>query len=243
MRCTFLQTSFEHSFPSQCMRLCFLTSTPPSRQGPQRYPAHPFGKSSNQQRDACKKRKQRTTSKDKEDKKSNPLKYLSDLESDWSVKNNRPHFVMRKHVSIDVKGSLVLSTAISRASENDYRYFQHVVATGLHGKTNPPTVYDEKGYCGWSNREFLNLNKIDEAIMRKDQINGTLTEYEISRNKMIAKLLYIIEQYFGLTEESCGAGTPRFTTIIKEWEDRLIATMAFNIKGVISVQKATRLRQ
>lgn len=46
------------------------------------------------------------------------------------------------------------------------------------------------------------MNNIDDGIMRKNQINAALTEYEIQRIKMISKVRYKIEQYFGITEKN-----------------------------------------
>ena len=49
--------------------------------------------------------------------------------------------------------------------------------------------------------------------MRKNQINAALTEYEIRRNKMISKVRYKIEQYFGITEKYHGAGKAKLTPL------------------------------
>lgn len=62
-------------------------------------------------------------------------------------------------------------------------------------------VYADNGYCGKSNRDFINLNEIDDGIMLLEQVNATLTAYEITRNKMISKIRYPIEQCFGLTQK------------------------------------------
>jgi len=161
------------------------------------------------------------------------MRFERDLESDWTVKNNRPVFGMKEHAAIDVNSGLVLSTTLSKASEHDTNYFQYAVTKAIHGKNLPPKVYADKGYCGRSNREFLNLNGISDGIMRKNQINASLTEEEIQRNKRISKVRYKIEQYFGITSKYHGAGKARFTTIIKEHWDHLSGAMAFNIKRVI----------
>ena len=40
---------------------------------------------------------------------THPPKFMRDLESDWTVKNEQPHFGMKEHASVDVKSGLVLS--------------------------------------------------------------------------------------------------------------------------------------
>jgi len=94
------------------------------------------------------------------------------------------------------------------------------------------SVYADNGYCGEPNRSFLSLNGLGDGIMRKDQINARLGPMEIERNRMISKVRYKIEQYFGLSHLHQMGGRARFTTLAKENWDRLCGTMAFNIKRV-----------
>ena len=161
------------------------------------------------------------------------MRFQRDLDSDWTVKNNKPLFGMKEHATIDVESGLVLSTHISKASEHDTRYFSYVVTKGIHGKNSPKKVYADKGYCGEPNRDFLSMNGMGDGIMRKNQINASLTEAEIQRNKDISKVRYKIEQYFGITHRYQGAGKARFTNLIKENWDHLCGAMSFNIKRVV----------
>jgi len=161
------------------------------------------------------------------------MRFQRDLDSDRTVKHNKPVFGMKEHASVDVESGLVLSSCVSKASEHDTKYFSYTVTKGIHGKALPPVVYAEKGYCGEPNRDFLTMNGIRDGIMRKNQINATLTETEIQRNRQISKIRYKIEQYFGITHKYHGAGKARFTSIIKEHWDHLSGAMAFNIKRVI----------
>jgi len=160
-------------------------------------------------------------------------RFQRDLESDWTVKHNKPLFGMKEHAAIDLESGLDLSTHMTRASEHYTKYFSYIVTKGIHGKKLPSKVYADKGYCGEPNRDFLHMNGIGDGIMRKNQINAALTEKEIQRNKEISKVRYKIEQYFGITHKYHGAGKARFTTIVKENWDHLCGAMAFNIKRVI----------
>ena len=166
-------------------------------------------------------------------KSQKAMRFQRDLESDWTVKNNKPLFGMKEHAAIDVENGLVLSTHMTRASEHDTKYFSYVVMKGIQGKKLPTKVYVDNGYCGEPNRDFLHMNGIDDGIMRKNQINAALTEKEIQRNKEISKVRYKIEQYFGITHKYHGAVKARFTTIVKENWDHLCGAMAFSIKRVI----------
>ncbi len=132
------------------------------------------------------------------------MRFGRDLESDWTKRKDEPFYGMKEHASVDVISGLV--------------------------KKLPPKVYADKGYHGQANREFLHINDIADGIMRKDEWNATLTQLEIGRNKMISKMRYKIEHYFGVTALHQGAGRAWFTTLAKEGWDRLCHAMAFNIK-------------
>jgi hypothetical protein len=51
--------------------------------------------------------------------------------------------------------------------------------------------------------------------MHKNSASAKLNELEILRNKAISKVLYIIEQYLGISHLHGRAKRARFTTIIK----------------------------
>jgi transposase, IS5 family len=69
-----------------------------------------------------------------------------------------------------------------------------------------------------------------DGIMLKDERNAILMELETMRNKMISKVRYKIEQYFGVTALHQGADRARITTLVKEGRDRLCHVIALNIK-------------
>jgi IS5 family transposase len=186
-------------------------------------------------------RQKRETPEGNQDKNGKPVKFRSDIESDWVVRNEEPFYGMKENASIDVESGLVLSTWVSKASEHDTNFFQAVAVKGMQGEENPPRIYADKGYCSQDNRRFLSRNKIRDGIMRKEQKNAQLTDLEHKRNKLISKVRYKIEQYFGLTERQMGGGRARFTTLVKENWNRLGMIMAFNIKRIVLAEvKKTR---
>ena len=178
-------------------------------------------------------REKRETPEGKLDKDGKPLKFSRDLESDWTVKNNKPHYGQKEHTSVDTNHGFVLATDITPASVHDSQYLPYCVAASRHTEEPIGKVYADKGYSGKPNRQFLALNKIDDGIMRKDTRSTKLTAYEKERNKQIAKKRYIVEQYFGLSHLHNGAFRARFTRIIKNLIEVMCRQMAFNItRGV-----------
>jgi IS5 family transposase len=174
-------------------------------------------------------REKRETPEGKIDKNGNNLKFSRDLDSNWVVKNNKPHYGLKEHASVDTNYGFVLATELTPSSVNDSIYLPYCVAGSCHTKDPIKKVFADKGYFGKPNREFLSMNKIEDAIMRKSTIGTELTEYETERNKAISKVRYIVEQYFGLSHLHNRAYRARFPKLIKNAVDVLFRQMAFNL--------------
>jgi len=174
-------------------------------------------------------KEKRDTPDGKLDKNANPLKFSRDLESDWTVKNDEPHYGLKEHTAVDTKNGFVLATTLTPASTHDSKYLPYLTIASCHTEEPIEKVYADKGYFGEPNRTFLHLNEIRDGIMRKDTTTAKLTEFEIVRNKQISKKRYIVEQYFGLSHLHDRAYRARFTSIIKNTWDSMCRQMAFNI--------------
>ena len=144
-------------------------------------------------------REKQNSPESKLDKNGNSKKFSRDFESDWTIKNDTPHFGIKEHAAVDAKHGFVLSTTISPASVHDTNYLQYCTVFSRHTKQPIKKVYADKGYAGKPNRDFLAENKIADGIMRKDSTTAKLTDLEIERNKLLSKTRYIVEQYFGIS--------------------------------------------
>lgn len=176
-----------------------------------------------------KQREKRETPEGKTDKNGNNLKFSRDLDSDWVVKNSKPHYGLKEHASVDTNHGFVLATALTPSSVNDSIYLPYCVAASCHTQEPIRKVYADKGYYGEPNSGFLHLNGIADGIMRKDTRSTTLTDYEKERNKQISKKRYIVEQYFGLSHLYNNAFRARFTRMARNAIDVLFRQMAFNL--------------
>jgi transposase, IS5 family len=163
------------------------------------------------------------------DKNGNTLKFSRDAESDWTVKNETPHYGLKEHASVDVKSGLVLATTMTPASVHDTNYLPYLTLASCHTEEPVKKVYADKGYYGEPNRSFLHLNEIEDGIMRKDTTRAKITKREIERNRKISKKRYIVEQYFGLSHLYHGACRARFTVMMKNIWDAMCRQMAFNL--------------
>ena len=176
-----------------------------------------------------KQKKRINTPEGKLDKNGKPLKFSRDMESDWTVKNDKPHYGLKEHASVDVNHGFILATTLTPASVNDSNFLPYCALYSRHTKQPLEKVYADKGYFGKPNREFLSMNNIADGIMRKNTTTAKLTSYEKERNKKISKIRYIVEQYFGLSHLHDGARRARFTIIIKNKFDCWYRQAAYNI--------------
>jgi len=182
-------------------------------------------------------REKHNTPEGKLDKNGNPLKFHRDLESNWTIKNDDPHYGLKEHASVDTNHGFVLTTTMTPSSVNDTNYLSYCTVYSRHTKQKIEKVYADKGYAGKPNRDFLALNKIADGIMRKDSTTAKLTEYEINRNKAISKVRYIVEQYFGISHLQDNAKRARFTDITKNKLDLWFHQTAFNISRGLKILK------
>ena len=182
-------------------------------------------------KDEIKKLKEKNeTPEGKLDKNGKPLKFSRDLESDWTAIDDEPHYGLKEHASVDANNGFILATILTPASYHESLYLPYCTIYSLHTEQKLKKVYADKGYFGEPNRDFLNLNDIEDGIMRKDTTTAKLTEYEIERNKRLSKKRYIVEQYFGLSHLHDKAKRARFTTIIKNTIDAMFRhQFAFNL--------------
>jgi IS5 family transposase len=175
-------------------------------------------------------REKQNAPESKFDKKGNPKKFTRDLESDWTVKNDIPHYGIKEHASVDTQNGFVLCTYVTPASHNDSIYLPLVVTGSMHTPEKINKVYADKGYFGEPNRSFLTLNAIKDGIMRKDTVNAKLTETEINRNKILSKSRYVIEQYFGISCLYDEGSRARFPRIVTNAMDLMFRQFAYNLR-------------
>ena len=182
-------------------------------------------------------REKHNTPEGKLDKNGKPKKFTRDLISNWTVKNDNPHYGLKEHTSVDTNHGFVLATDMTPASVNDTNYLPYCTVYSMHTKQPIEKVYADKGYAGKPNREFLALNNIADGIMRKDSTTAKLTEFEIERNKGISKVRYIVEQYFGISHLHDGAQKARFADISKNKFNAWYRQAAYNISRGLKILK------
>lgn len=150
-------------------------------------------------------RGKRDTPEGRLDRNGSHLEFSRDIESDWTVRDDKPHYGLKEQASVDLTNGFILATSMTPACVHESAYLPYYTVASSH--TNGPIkkVYADKGYYGRPNRGFLSLNGITDGIMWKDTTVDTVPDRERERNKQLAQKRYILEQYFGLSHLPDGA--------------------------------------
>jgi IS5 family transposase len=80
------------------------------------------------------------------------------LQSDWTVKNDIPHYGLKDHPSAENNHGFILATTMTPASVHDTNYLTYCTIYSRHTKQPIDKVYVDKGYTGKPNWDFLALN-------------------------------------------------------------------------------------
>ncbi len=86
-----------------------------------------------------------------------PVKFLRAVESNWTVKNDTPHYGLIEHTFVDVNNGFILAATSTPAPENDSKFSPYCTIYSRHSSQPINKVYAYKCYFGNPNREFLNL--------------------------------------------------------------------------------------
>ncbi len=85
-------------------------------------------------KDELKRRKEERASSRNLGKNGSPIKFSRDLESDWTIKNEEPHYGLKEHASVDVDNGFILATTLTPASDHDSKYLPYLAIASCHTK-------------------------------------------------------------------------------------------------------------
>jgi len=85
-------------------------------------------------------KEKRETPEGRADKNGKPLKFVRDLESDWTIKNDTLHYGLKEHTSGDAQSGFVLATTLTPASEHDSKYLHYLKIASCRTKDPIPSM-------------------------------------------------------------------------------------------------------
>jgi len=101
--------------------------------------------------DLRREKQRRESAEGRVDKSGKLLKFSRDLESDWTVKDDKPHYGLKEHASVDVEKGFVLATTLTPASVHDSQYLPYLALASCHTEEPIKKIYADKGYFGEPN--------------------------------------------------------------------------------------------
>jgi len=159
------------------------------------------------------------------------VSYSNDVEASWTVKGKRPHYGYKVHMGTDIYQGFVLGGHVTPAHVSDSVELEPLVEE--LSLPEGAMVLADKGYVGQRNEAVLEAQGLKNGIMEKAWRDHPLPKEATTRNILIGKLRYVVEQGFGTLKRSYGFVRARYVGRLKtEIEFHLLA-MAFNLKKAV----------
>jgi IS5 family transposase len=164
------------------------------------------------------------------------VSYSDDAEASWTVKGKQAHYGYKVHMGTDFGEGFMLGGHVTPAHVSDSTELEPLVdELDLPEGT---LVLADKGYVGQRNDAVLEARRLKNGIMEKAWRNHPLPREARTRNLLIGKLRYVVEQGFGTLKRSYRFGRARYLGRLKtEIEFHLLA-MAFNLKKAVRLMAA-----
>ena len=74
------------------------------------------------------------------------LKSSRDLDSDWVVQKDKPHYGLKEHAAVDIKHGFIPATTMTPCSVNDTNYLPYCTVYSRHTRQPIEKVFADKGY-------------------------------------------------------------------------------------------------
>ena len=86
------------------------------------------------------------TPEGKLDKNGKLKKFSRDLDSDWVVQKDKPHYGLKEHASVDTNLGFILTTTMTPCSVNDTNFLPYCTVYSRHTKQPITKAFADKGY-------------------------------------------------------------------------------------------------
>jgi len=139
-----------------------------------------------------------------------------------TIARRPPLFGYKANVSVSVAQGFVGAVSVCAASEHDARHMEEL----LSEKTKK--VYADKGYVGC--KSLLKARGIADYIQDKGASRHPLTAAQISRNKRISRVRYIVEGVFGSWKQWYGWRKTKYMGLVRNTLAVILTALSWNMK-------------
>ena len=155
-----------------------------------------------------------------------------DADAAWTVKQDKPHYGYKAHVSVDVGSELIRKAEITPAHVHDSQVFEELVVGDEYA------VYADKGYSGEERKEYLDALGIYCGIMEKAKRGQCLDMWQGKRNKRISKIRGAVERCFGVLKAHYGYVRVKYGGLKRNRCQLFLLASAVNLKRMLKLVPA-----
>ncbi|OHC02328.1 MAG: hypothetical protein A3G17_05445 [Planctomycetes bacterium RIFCSPLOWO2_12_FULL_50_35] len=160
---------------------------------------------------------------------SPPHEEAKDPDASWTVKQDKPHYGYKAHMSADKDCELIRKVEITPAHVHDAEVFEELVVGDEQG------VYADKGCYGQERRKYLERRGIFCGIMEKAVHGRRLDQWRDKRNKFISRVRGAVERRFGVLKKHYGCVRVKYGGIERNRCQLFLLASAMNLKRILSL--------
>lgn len=155
-----------------------------------------------------------------------------DTDATWTVKQDKPHYGYKAHVSVDNGSELIRKVEITPAHVHDSQVFEELVVGDEQG------VYADKGYSGEERKEYLEDKGIYCGIMERANRGRDLDMWQKRRNRRISKVRCAVERCFGVLKEHYRYVRVKYGGLKRNRCQLFLLVSAMNLKRMLKLVPA-----
>ena len=125
----------------------------------------------------------------------------------------------------------ILGGHVTPANRDETSEFEKVVE-GLN-LSKETVVLADKGYCSQKNRSYLAKKGLVDGLMFRAGRFYHLTEAGLTRNRLISRLRFVVEQCFGTLKRRYRFKRARYLGCAKTEVEFYLNALAFNLKKAV----------
>lgn len=152
------------------------------------------------------------------------IKESEDPDARWLKKGNKNYFGYKAFVASDDGDGFIEKVHVTPANVSEMNQFETVIQD-IESKR----IYADKGYASRKNREKLREKKNKDGIMHKMSRGKPLTFWQQTKNRLISKKRFLIEQIFGTLKRKFGCGRASYRTRDKVQGQFYLKAICFNL--------------
>jgi IS5 family transposase len=155
-----------------------------------------------------------------------------DSDAGFTVKQHKPHYGYKAHVSVDDKHTLIRAASLTAANVHDSRGFDHVV------RGDEQMVVADKAYWSAARSQWCGQRGIANGILRKATRGHKLRAATVRVNRLLSRMRSGIEKVFGWWKRCTGYRRVRYVGHEPNRLELEFKCVCWNLKRWMNLQAA-----